>query len=248
MKPMSILLTDDESRIRLMFRTALESEGYSIDEAADGVEALDAIQHRRPDLVVLDLNMPKMDGLAVLEAMNRITGDKPRVIILTAFGSIDAAVKATRLGAADFLEKPVTPTALRRAVRNVLAEPELDAPPAGIDVDLHCEGMLRRVRRLLRSDDLTAAELLLKKTADQTARTSADYFNLLGVFYEGQRKWRLARRYYGKAMRADKKYDPAQRNMRRVYELYTFGRSDQPVLLGDESDEPSRLPLQPASN
>src|SRR5258708_34896950 len=96
MKPASILLTDDESPIRLMFRTTLESEGYAIDEAADGQEALDAIHHSPPNLLVLDLNMPKLDGMAVLEQLNRMNGVKPKVIVLTAYGSIVAAVKATR--------------------------------------------------------------------------------------------------------------------------------------------------------
>ena len=67
MKPASILITDDERNIRMMLRTALESDGYAIEEAANGREALDAIRRDAPDLVVLDLNMPVLDGMAVLE-------------------------------------------------------------------------------------------------------------------------------------------------------------------------------------
>src|SRR5580698_5949335 len=102
MKPTSILVVDDESNIRLMLRTSLESEGYAVTEAADGREALDEIHRSTPDLVVLDLNMPRLDGMAVLEQMKH-DGPRPRVIVLTAFGSIATAVKATRLGALDFL-------------------------------------------------------------------------------------------------------------------------------------------------
>src|SRR5271170_7823384 len=130
MKPASILVTDDESGIRLMLRTALESEGYQVREASNGREALEAISREAPDLMVLDLNMPVLDGMAVLEQMKSIAGAKPRVIILTAYGSITAAVKATRLGAVDFLEKPITPSDLREAVRGVLEEPELNIPPS----------------------------------------------------------------------------------------------------------------------
>ena len=65
----------------------------------------------------------------------------------------------------------------------------------------------------------------------------AAYFNLLGVLYEARRERRLARKFYGKAIAADGKYEPAQRNMRRLYELQTFGRSQEPATLGDEKDE-----------
>src|SRR5581483_8121038 len=130
MKPASILITDDEPNIRMMLRIALESDGYDIDEATDGRQALDAVRRNRPDLVLLDLNMPVLDGMAVLEELKLATSEPmPRVIILTAYGSIPAAVKATRLGAVDFLEKPISPTELRDTVRSVLCEPELDSAP-----------------------------------------------------------------------------------------------------------------------
>jgi DNA-binding response OmpR family regulator len=236
MKPTSILVVDDESNIRLMLRTSLESEGYAVTEAADGREALDEIHRSTPDLVVLDLNMPRLDGMAVLEQMKH-DGPKPRVIVLTAFGSIATAVKATRLGALDFLEKPVTPSVLREAVRSVLLEPELDSPPASAEVGDEYEPVLDRARKLLQTGEFASAESLLMKAADRPARNTADYFNLLGVLYETQKKWRLARKCYGKAISADKKYQPAQLNMRRIYELYTFGRSKQEIVLDDAGRE-----------
>src|SRR5580704_5352935 len=131
MRPASILITDDESNIRLTVRRALESDGYMVREASNGKEALESIERQIPDLVVLDLNMPGIDGMEVLEHLKSLAAaNKPRVIILTAFGSIATAVRATRLGAVEFLEKPVTPAELRQTVRSVLTEPELDAPPA----------------------------------------------------------------------------------------------------------------------
>jgi DNA-binding response OmpR family regulator len=237
MKPASILVTDDESSIRLMLRTALESEGYAVAEAADGQEALQAINRRVPDLVVLDLNMPKVDGMAVLEQLKALAGAGPRVIVLTAYGSIPAAVKATHLGALDFLEKPVTPNQLRSAVRSVLDEPQLDSPPAAVDATGCYDSVLDHVRKSLRLAEYATAETLLTKAAARNARTSAGYFNLLGVLYESQRKWRLARKCYGKAMTADKEYEPAKVNMRRIYELFTFGHSKEAVMLGDEDKD-----------
>jgi DNA-binding response OmpR family regulator len=180
--------------------------------------------------------MPVLDGMAVLEQIKSLSArSKPRVIVLTAYGSIPAAVKATRLGAVDFLEKPIAPADLREAVRSVLCEPELDSAPPAASPPGGYEQAVNRIRRSLRLADLSNAELLLTKVADQPAQHSAEYFNLLGVLYESQRKWRLARKCYGKAMRANKHYEPAQTNMRRIYELYTFGRSKLAVALGDET-------------
>jgi len=238
MKPASILVTDDESNIRMMLRTALESDGYAVEEAANGREALDVIQRSHPDLMVLDLNMPVLDGIAVLEQMKTLAMiHKPRVIILTAYGSIPTAVKATRLGAVDFLEKPVTPDDLRQTVRSVLNEPELDAPSGMPSPEGTYEEAVSRIRRALRLADFENAESMLAKVADRPAKHSAEYYNLVGVLYEAQHKWRLARKCYGKAMRADKKFKPAETNLRRLYELHTFGRTTHPIQLGDEAPD-----------
>jgi CheY-like chemotaxis protein len=239
MKPASILVTDDESGIRLMLKTTLESDGYSVTEAANGRQALDAMNAQTPDLVVLDLNMPVLDGMAVLEAMKSMAAGahKPRVIILTAYASIPAAVKATRLGALDFLEKPITPSELRQTVRSVLDEPELNFP---VDVKIDSSGfelVLDRIRKTLRLADYPTAEAMLMKAADRKDKHSAEYFNLLGVLYEAQRKWRLARKCYDKALKADEAYAPARANMRRLIELQSMGQSSQAVLLGDEPDD-----------
>jgi two-component system response regulator (stage 0 sporulation protein F) len=238
MKPASILITDDESGIRLMLKTALESDGFCVVEAANGRQALDIMQVQAPDLVVLDLNMPVMDGMAVLEAMKDLAMVcKPRVIILTAYGSIASAVKATRLGAVDFLEKPITPTELRQTVRSVLDEPELKFPADAEVGAFGYEQVLDRIRKTLRLADYASAEALLMKAADRNDKQSAQYFNLLGVLYEAQHKWRLARKCYGKAIAADKRFEPAQANMLRLHELYTLGRSSQAIRLGDEADD-----------
>jgi len=129
MKPANILIVDDETNIRLMLRTALKSEGYVIREARDGREAMEAIDREVPDLMILDLSMPALDGLGVLKELRGMRDErKPRIIVLTAYGSIPTAVKATRLGAVDFLEKPVSPDEVREAVAAALLEPVTAAP------------------------------------------------------------------------------------------------------------------------
>ena len=239
MKPASILITDDESNIRLTVRTALESEGYIVHEAANGRDALVAIEQQTPDLMVLDLNMPVMDGMAVLEHLKTLAEtNKPRVIVLTAYGSIATAVKATRLGAVEFMEKPVAPTELRQTIRSVLTEPELDEPPTpALEAAGSYEQVLTRIRTSLRLADYSSAESLLEKAAQRKNQHTAEYFNLLGILYEAHHKWRLARKCYGKAISSDKRFEPAQANLRRLYELHTYGRSSQGVVLGDEPDD-----------
>jgi DNA-binding response OmpR family regulator len=238
MRRASILVTDDESAIRLMLRTALETDGYDVTEAANGREAVDAIATRRPDLMVLDLNMPILDGIAVLEQMKSMAAvARPRVIVLTAYGSIPTAVKATRLGAIDFLEKPITPNELRQTVRDVLDEPEpVYVSDAQIEASNYAK-VLQRIRAMFRLADYPNAETLLTQAASCQDKQSAEYFNLLGILYEAQHKWRLARKCYGKALTADEKYEPAKTNMRRLIELQSFGRSSQAIMLGDESDD-----------
>ena len=239
-EPARILIVDDETNIRLMLRTALESEGYVVAEAVDGRDALAAIDRQTPDVMILDLSMPVLDGMDVLRELKSVRPNrKPRVIVLTAYGSISTAVKATRLGAVDFVEKPVSPDEVREAVEAALAEsaPSADnsvegtlgLPPGGY------EGVLDRARKLLRLSKYADAETLLIKAADLSHRDAA-YFNLLGVLYEARREWRLARKFYGKAISLDGHYGPAQKNMRRLYEVKQFGRSHEPVTLGDEPD------------
>ncbi len=239
-KPASILLTDDESNIRLLLRRSLETEGYAISEAADGRAALQTVERDRPDLMILDLNMPQLDGMAVLEQLNALAiPNRPRVIVLTAFGSIRTAVRATQLGAADFLEKPVTPLDLRTAVRGLLSEPDIDSLPAKwVELPDGYEQVLVQIRKSLRLVQLETAETLLSRAADYCGQQTAAYFNLLGILYETQHRWRLARKCYGKAIDSDNDYEPAKTNFRRLSDLKSAGRSSLPISLGDEADQP----------
>ncbi len=117
-----ILIVDDEPNVRLVFRTALESSGagYQLHEAADGEEALIQVRRQRPDLVLLDLQMPRLDGMATLQRLRDAGVDTP-VVIVTAHGSIPDAVAALKLGAIDFLSKPLVPETLRKVVAEVVA-------------------------------------------------------------------------------------------------------------------------------
>jgi CheY-like chemotaxis protein len=114
-----ILIIDDEPNLRLMFRTSLESDGYRVTEASDGVQGLEQLRKSPADLVLLDLLMPGLGGMGVLQQL-RNAGNHVPVVIITAHGSIPDAVSAMRLGAIDFLSKPVTPDVLRAVVAQVV--------------------------------------------------------------------------------------------------------------------------------
>jgi CheY-like chemotaxis protein len=118
---MKLLVIDDEPHIRQMMRLTLEASGYEVDEAADGHEGLDRFGDGADyAAVVLDQKMPGLDGLETLARIKQRTPDAC-VLMVTAFGSIELAVDAMRLGATDFLRKPMTPEMLRSAVAAAVA-------------------------------------------------------------------------------------------------------------------------------
>ena len=114
-----ILVVDDERNIRRMLRGLLEDEGYAVAVAGDLAAAKEAIAAHAPDLLLLDLLLPDGDGLSLLQAL-RAGGSAPEVIMMSGHGTIDAALRATRLGARDFIEKPIQAERLLVAIDNAL--------------------------------------------------------------------------------------------------------------------------------
>ena len=118
-----ILIIDDEEHIRRMMRLTLEAAHYTVGEAADGFAGLQSFGDGSEwDVVVLDQRMPGIDGLETLRRLKTIKPDA-RVVMATAYASIELAVDAMKLGAADFVRKPMTPETLRNAVAAVLVRP-----------------------------------------------------------------------------------------------------------------------------
>ena len=114
-----ILVADDDEQMRRLLRMVLEREGYLVDEARDGLDALDKIEARAPELVLLDVEMPRLDGFGVLEELRaRVPTAALPVIMLTA--KVESEGEALDLGAQDFLSKPVQPSSLKARVRAVL--------------------------------------------------------------------------------------------------------------------------------
>lgn len=116
---LDILVVDDEPQVRNIVATYLEREGFSVRTAADGAEALEAIQLQRPDAMVLDLMLPEVNGLAILQRL-RDDGDPIPVIVLSARGRESERVFGLELGADDYLAKPASPREIAARVRAVL--------------------------------------------------------------------------------------------------------------------------------
>ncbi len=115
----TVLIVDDEKNILLTLNQALQLEGYQTELAAGGQLALDVVAARPVDAVLMDVKMPDMDGLTALAKIQKLRPDLP-VIMMSGHGTIDTAVKATQLGARDFLEKPISRDRLLLALRNAL--------------------------------------------------------------------------------------------------------------------------------
>jgi type II secretory ATPase GspE/PulE/Tfp pilus assembly ATPase PilB-like protein/ActR/RegA family two-component response regulator len=116
-----VLLVDDEDQLRRVMRDLLEREGYLVVEAGDGVEALDQVDRHAPDIIVLDLNLPGLDGFGVLSHLRsrRVTQEIP-VIVLTARGDEENEIRVFEFGADDFLSKPFRARALSARLEAVL--------------------------------------------------------------------------------------------------------------------------------
>ncbi|HEX9393402.1 MAG TPA: type II/IV secretion system protein [Gemmatimonadales bacterium] len=116
-----VLLVDDEDSLRRVMKDLLERDGYQVSEARDGVQALDQVDRVGPDIIVLDLNLPGLDGYGVLSHLrSRPATAAIPVIVLTAKGDEDNEVRVFELGADDFLTKPFRPRALSARLEAVL--------------------------------------------------------------------------------------------------------------------------------
>jgi two-component system KDP operon response regulator KdpE len=123
-----ILAVDDESRMVRFVRMNLELEGFQVTEAGTGMEALEKVRDELPDLVLLDVMMPEMDGFETLERLREIS--TVPVIMLTVKGDEEDRIRGLELGADDYVTKPFSPRELASRIRAVLRRAEMPAPVA----------------------------------------------------------------------------------------------------------------------
>ncbi len=114
-----ILIVEDETNIAASLRSILSDEGYEVDSTGDGLDALEKIQSDPPDLLILDIWLPGMDGIEVLKSVKTFHPEI-EVLIISGHGTIDTAVQATKLGAFDFIEKPFSLEHITQSVKSAL--------------------------------------------------------------------------------------------------------------------------------
>ncbi len=120
-----ILVIDDETGIRSSLKGILEDENFTVKTTDTGEKGLDILRGENFDLVLLDIWLPKLNGIEVLEKIKKIE-ENTQVIMITGHGSVEAAVKATKLGAFDFLEKPLSLEKVIVTVKNALEHRQLE--------------------------------------------------------------------------------------------------------------------------
>jgi DNA-binding response OmpR family regulator len=231
MKDKSVLIVDDEKNIRLTLSQTLETLEVETDTAADGEEALAKLKEKEFGLILLDLKMPGMDGMEVLRQVSKIRPDI-RIIILTAYGTVELAVEAMKLGAADFIQKPFTPEEIRELVSRVLDREKLDEQKVvdyGSSIEL--------AKRCIGDRYFDAAiEHVRKAISLDPARPEA--FNLLGALMEIQGDRIEAQKNYRAALSLDPSYEPAIKNLQRSTDIRW--RLAGSILLGDVKKEENK--------
>ena len=153
MSAMRILVVDDEADIRGLLKEILSEEGYSVEAAADAEQARAARARQTPDLVLLDIWMPGVDGITLLREWSQNTADGVQVVMMSGHGTIETAVEATRLGAFDFVEKPLSIAKLLRTVERALEAGRRKRQPARLaPSQMQIPAGKSRVIQQLRSD------------------------------------------------------------------------------------------------
>jgi DNA-binding NtrC family response regulator len=185
----TVLIADDERNIRATLSRTFRLEGFETREAEDGERALALVRRGGIDLLVLDLSMPRRDGLEVLEAL-AAESEAPAVIVLTAHGSVEKAVRAVRLGAFDFLQKPPSTEALLVSARNALER-----------------GLLREARAALEEareegDEMVGHSPAMQALRETIARVAPSEAGVLVTGENGTGKELVARALHRQSRRA----------------------------------------------
>lgn len=193
MKPY-ILVVDDEPDIRRLVREILEDEGYAVTVAKDGGSARDAIATRMPNLVLLDIWMPDVDGISLLKEFLEKNRLRCPVIMMSGHGTVEAAVESTRLGAFDFIEKPLSLAKLLVTVERALESGESTASQNVTHHDI------------LQPVDIIGKSQTVKKLVEQLDQCSKHDVTVLLIGEPGAGKTRSARYVHSNSGRSQSPY------------------------------------------
>ena len=212
---MKILIVDDEKNIRLTLTTCLVQSGHQVEQAENGEEALTKVSGPPFDLVFLDMKMPGINGLETLRRIKKIV-PRLQVVMMTAYGTIESAVEAMKLGAVDYLSKPFSPDEVRD-IAALMANRRL----LNDELVQSYETSVEYAKAKIVSRDFQAAKEWLQKAVAQDP-TKPEAFNLLGVLAEMENQVQLAQRMYRAALSVCPSYTPATNNLDRAAQwVYT---------------------------
>jgi DNA-binding response OmpR family regulator len=119
-KPVSVLFVDDEDILRMLMRDQLSAEGYEVETADDGDTALEILGKKSFDLLLIDIRMPRMNGIELLKEIRK-QKIRSRILVLTAVDDLNIAIEAVKQGANDYLTKPIELKSLTAAIQRVIA-------------------------------------------------------------------------------------------------------------------------------
>jgi len=224
-----ILVVDDEKNMRITLKHCLEGAGYEVTTAVNGEDALDKFKSDGYQLVLLDMKLPGISGIEVLKKIKEERAFTP-VIMITAYGTIETAVEAMKLGAVDYLSKPFPPEEIRGLASKVLSRKDLKREELK-DFDSHLEFAKACINK---GEYETALEYLQKAMDIDPSRPEP--LNLMGVFLELQGNRLEALKRYRAALGLDPTYEPARKNLDRATSSTFIGEMDS----GEEKGESER--------
>jgi CheY-like chemotaxis protein len=202
-----ILVVDDERNIRNNLGMLLEAEGYKVDTAGNGDDGLLRVKEGRYDIVFVDVQMPKMDGLQLLRHLRGLRPKMP-VVMLTAYGTASRAVEAMKLGAVDFLEKPFDPKAIQLLCQEILERQKIGTSGT-VDDLLHLAALARERKAL------TEARVYLKTAIIRDPSRPEPCYKL-GKLCEAEGRVSHAVQYYYMALEAQGAFEPARAALTRL--------------------------------
>jgi two-component system, OmpR family, response regulator len=183
-----ILVIDDTKNIRMLLTKCLEHEGYQVETASDGQEAMDMFRESEYDLAFLDIKMSRLSGTEVLKSIREM-GIKTPVIIITAYATVKNAVECTKLGAVTYIQKPFTAEKIKAVLRELTDQTE-DNSLLG-----QTESILKQSRELIRTGAFTDALGMLKATLAKEIDNPEVYY-LISMAYQGIGNKENADRFY----------------------------------------------------
>ncbi len=172
-----VLVVDDEIGIRELLRDILQDEGYQVTLAENAAEAREYLQHTRPDVVLLDIWMPDCDGITLLKEWGTGGMLTMPVVMMSGHGTIDTAVEATRIGAFDFLEKPIALQKLLKTVTTALKHSEQLSKSDMSLLSLGKSAVINELRQRLEQVSMSKAPLLLIGEKGSGAEFCAKFLN-----------------------------------------------------------------------